>query len=102
MKVMEDYHELYLIFDVLLLADVFEKIKNRSVKNYWLSSSHFLSAPALRWDRMLGVTKAELDLILDFDIYLFLSKETRAGVSYVFNRYSKVTGCTSIKIAYNA
>ena len=33
MKTMKDYHNLYLKCDVLLLADVFEKCRNNSLKN---------------------------------------------------------------------
>ena len=34
MKTMKDYHSLYLKCDILLLADVFEKFRNNSLKNY--------------------------------------------------------------------
>ena len=34
MKTMEDYHDLYFKNGVLLLADVFEKFRNNSLKNY--------------------------------------------------------------------
>ena len=44
MKTMKDYHNLYLKCDVLLLADVFEKIRSNSLKNYGLCPSHCLSA----------------------------------------------------------
>ena len=47
MKTMKDYHDLYLKRDVLLLADVFEKFRNNSLKNYGLCLSHYLSVPAL-------------------------------------------------------
>ena len=36
MKTIKDYHNLYLKYDVLLLADVFEKFRNNSVRNYGL------------------------------------------------------------------
>ena len=45
MKTMEDY--LYLKCDVLLLADVLEKVRNNRLKNYRLCPSHYLNAPTL-------------------------------------------------------
>ena len=44
---------MYLKCDVLLLVDVFEKLRNNSLKNYELCASHYLSAPALNWDAVL-------------------------------------------------
>ena len=40
---MKDHHNLYFKYDVLLLADVFEKFRNNSLKNYGLCSSHYLA-----------------------------------------------------------
>ena len=40
MKTMKDYHKLHLKCEVLLLADVFEKFRNISLKNYRLCPSH--------------------------------------------------------------
>ena len=57
MKEMKDYHDLYLKCDILLFPDVFEKFKNKSLKNYGLCPSHYLSAPALSWDAILNMTK---------------------------------------------
>ena len=42
MKTMKYYHHLYLKWGVLLLADMFEKFRNNSLKNYGLSPSHCL------------------------------------------------------------
>ena len=47
MKTMKDYHDLHIKCDVLLLADVFEKIRNSNLQIYGLCSSYFLSPPAL-------------------------------------------------------
>ena len=37
---MKDYHDLYLACDALLLADVFEKLRDDSLNNYVLCPSH--------------------------------------------------------------
>ena len=74
MKTMKDYHDLYLRCDIFLLADVFEKFRNDSLKNYGLCLSYYLSAPALSWDAMLNMTKVELELIT-VPKHLFLQTE---------------------------
>ena len=89
MKTMKDYHDFYFKYDVLLFADVFQKLKNNSLKNCGLCPSYHLSASGLRWDAILKIAKVKLDLIQSPDMYIFFEKGTRAGISSVSNRYSK-------------
>ena len=84
---MKDYHDLYLKCDFLLLANVFQKFRNNSLKNYGLYPSHYLSAPGLTWDVILKITKIKLELIPG--MYIFFEKCTKGGISYISNRYSK-------------
>ena len=86
---MADFHDLYLRRNVLLLADVFEKFRNRSLKNCGLCAIHYLRAPALSWDAMLNMIKVELELISDSDMYFFFEKDTRGGLSHISKKYSK-------------
>ena len=60
MKTVKDYRNLYLKYDVFLLADVFIKIRNNSLKNYGLCLSHYLSALFLSWDATLILTNNAL------------------------------------------
>ena len=48
-----DYHDLYVQCDTLLLADVFEKFRDKCINIYGLDPSHFLSAPGLAWQACL-------------------------------------------------
>ena len=48
-----------------------------------------MSAPALSWDVMINMTKVELELITDPDMYVFFEKGMEGGVSYISNRYNK-------------
>ena len=48
-----DYHDLYVQCDTLLLADVFEKFRDKCIEIYGLDPSHFLSAPGLAWQACL-------------------------------------------------
>ena len=88
MKTMKDYHDLYLKGGVLLLA-VFEKYRNNNLKNYGLCPSDHLVAPGLSWDAVFKITKIEVELIPDPDMYMFFEKGTRSKISYVLNNYRK-------------
>ena len=46
---MGDYHDLYVQTDKLLLADVFEKFREKFIEIYGLDPSYFYSAPGLAW-----------------------------------------------------
>ena len=50
---MGDYHDLYVQTDTLLLADVFEKFRDKCIEIYGLDPSYFLSAPGLAWQACL-------------------------------------------------
>ena len=68
---MKNYHDLYLKCDILLLVDVFEKFKNRCLENYGLCPSNYLSVLDLSWEAMFSMTKVELDIISDVEMYFF-------------------------------
>ena len=80
---MKDYHDLYLKCDVLLLADVSKKYRNNSLKNYGLCPSHYLSEPGLSQDAMLKMTKVELELIPDPEMYIFFEKRQK-GLHFLY------------------
>ena len=45
----------------------------------------------LNWDTMLKMTKIKLEVIPDPDMCIFFEKSRRGGISFISNRYSKVT-----------
>ena len=53
---LEQYHDLYLKADVLLLCDVFVKFISVCLKCYGLHPCHYFSSPGLSWDAMLKMT----------------------------------------------
>ena len=85
---MRDYHDLYLMCDVLILCIAFEEFRNVCLKkpkkeidpatrfsgrrpklivvdpgNYGLDPAYYVSAPHLSWDAMLKATWCKLELI---------------------------------------
>ena len=89
MKSLKEYHEVYNISDVLLLADVFENFRDICLKNYGLDPVYYYTAPGLAWDAMLKMTKINLELLSDIDKLLMIEKGIRGGISIISNRYGK-------------
>ena len=54
-----------------------------------VSSLSFFSPPGLSWDALLKLTGVKLKKISDIDMYLFIEKRIRVGISYIAKRYSK-------------
>ena len=84
-----DYHDLYLRSDVLLLAEVFENFRDICLNYYKLDPAHFYTSPGLSWQACLRMTKIELELLTDPDMYLFIEEGLMGGISMISNRYSK-------------
>ena len=88
-KTMGDYHDYYLASDVLLLSDVFENFRKTCLEYYKLDPCHYFTCPGLSWDAMLKMTDIKLELMTDIDMFQFIEKGLRGGISYIANRYSK-------------
>ena len=76
MKNKGDYHNHYLKKYVLLLADVFEKFIDTSLKFYKLDPCHYFSCLGLSWDAMLKMIGVGLfdKKVFDIDMYVFIEK----------------------------
>ena len=88
-KDMGGCHNHYLKKDLLLLADVLEKIFDTGSKFYRLDLFHYLSSSGLSWDAMVKMAGVKLEKISDIGKYLFIEKGLRRGISYIAKRYAK-------------
>lgn len=77
MRTLKEYHDLYLLTDVLLLADVFWSI----------DYVHFYTATGLSWKAALKMTKVKLELLSDIDQHLFVEEGIRGGVAMICKRF---------------
>ena len=86
---LDDYHDLYVQSDTLLLADVFENFRKACMKTYELDPAHFISLPGLAWQACLKKTGVELELLTDYDMLLMIEEGIRGGISHAVHRYAK-------------
>ena len=84
-RTLGDYHDLYLVSDVLLLTDLFENFRKTCMQYNKLDPCHYFTSPGLSWDAMLKMTNIKLELMIDIDMFEFIGM--RGGVSYIVNRY---------------
>ena len=85
-QTLQDYHDLYLKTDVLLLADVFENFRRTCLKHYKLDPCHYYTAPGLAWDACLKETKQNLQLLKDYDMLMMFEEGIKGGISHISKR----------------
>ena len=81
-----DYHDVYLQLDVLLLAGFFEKFRGTCLDFYSLDPLHYCTTPGLALDAALRMSRVELELITDENIYNLIGRE---GISMISTRYAR-------------
>ena len=86
METMKDYHNLYNLSDVLLLADIFENFRNICMNHYRLDPAWYFSAPGIAWDAALKITKVQLELS---DMLLMIENGFRGGIATISHRHAK-------------
>ena len=84
-----DYSILYLKTDLCHLADVFQTFSNFTYETYELDCRYSFTLPGYSWEYMLKMTKIELELISDSDIYLFLMDTIKGGNTVCNKKYIK-------------
>ena len=86
---MGDYHDLYVQTDTLLLADVFEKFRDKCIEIYGLDPSYFYSAPGLAWQACLKKTDVKLELLTDYQMLLMIEEGIRGGMCQSTHKCAK-------------
>ena len=80
------------------LADVFEKFVDTCFKYYKLDLCQYFSSPGLSWDAILKMTGVELEKIIYIEMYVFIAKGLKGGISYIAKRYSEANNKSMQKL----
>ena len=86
---MADYQDIYLKYDVLLVANFFQKFHASCLAHYSLVAVHYYTAPGLAWNAALRMTHVSLELITDIDMYHFVENSIQGGISMITTRYAQ-------------
>ena len=86
---LEEYHDLYLKTDVILLSNIFETFRKVCLKNYGLDPAHFYTGPGLAWKACLKKTRIRLELLLDPDMLLMFERGIRGGITQSVHRWAR-------------
>lgn len=87
-KNLRDYTMLYLKSDVLLLSDVIENFRELTLKYYGVDGAGFYTTPGLSWSSALKMTKKKLELFTCPDMYNFITKAIRGGLTNSITRHA--------------
>lgn len=81
---MQEYTDIYLKVDVLILADVFENFRTQCMHIYKLDPAHYFTTPGYSWDAMLKQTGVQIELITDVDQLLFIEQGEKEQSIFVY------------------
>ena len=70
---------------------MFENFRKTCLKNYGLDPAHYYTSPGLSWDALLKLSSMKLELFTDYNMYLFIEKGMRGGISTEMQRYCKAS-----------
>ena len=90
-KTIQEYAELYMKTDILLLTDVFENFREICFQVYKLDPVYYYTAPGLAWSALMKKTNIELDLISNQYTLEFFERQIRVEYAHQFTDMLKRT-----------
>ena len=82
-----DYCLIYNKIDVLLLAEIVIQFRKMIYDEFTLDACKYISLPSLSYDCFLKSSKVEIELFTDIDMFQFVKRGIRGGVSYIAERH---------------
>nr|QTE03888.1 MAG: PolB [Tarsiger cyanurus densovirus] len=86
----EQYHDFYMVNDVMFLCDAFEEFRRTCVDEFNTDPAHFQGAPGFTWYLGLCQNPALFKIIQSEEIYMDIQNQIRGGISQAMVRYCNV------------
>ena len=67
----------------------FEKFRKTCLEFYSLDPLHYYTTPGLAWDAALHMSRVDLQLITDENMYNFVENSIRGGISMISTRHAQ-------------
>lgn len=90
METFAQFHDYYMMSDVLQLADAFEEFRRTCIDEFNTDPVHFQGAPGYTWYLGLCQNPEMFKVIQEKEIYLEIQSQIRGGVSQAMTRYINV------------
>ena len=97
----EDYKHALNVFKTFKCKDLLDYsilYSDFAYKTYNLDARHSYTLPGYSWQSMLKITKIELELISDSDMYLFLMDTIRGGITVCNKKFVKSNNIYTRKV----
>ena len=88
LKNLGEYHDLYVLIDILQLSDVLAEFREMCYNNYKIDPFHCYTIPGLTWQAGLRFCGIEIDLVTDKEMFLFIEGGKRGGISKIVQRHA--------------
>ena len=82
MKNLGEHHDLYVLSDTFLLADIFKNFRNRCLRIYELDPAKFRQGHGLACQAALKKTKVKLDLLTNVDMLFTVEEDFRERICH--------------------
>ena len=86
---MQQYYDLYLNLNVLLLADVFENFRQTCILDYGLDPAHYYTSPGFTFDAYSNLPSRNWICLPIAKSSFFIENSIRGGISNVSHRHAK-------------
>ena len=90
-KTFKDYHDMYLLADVVLLAACFQAFRETVYDKYRSDPAYYIGLPGLSWSLAMKTCSKVIELLDNQEDYLVFQESLQGGIVQVCQRYAKKT-----------